>query len=41
MPPLPKYDAFPWDASVVEVSLLKLDVVFDDRYFMASNELNP
>jgi hypothetical protein len=40
MPPLPKYDSFPWAASVGEVSPLKLDVVFDDRYFMASNELN-
>ncbi|BDB29546.1 helicase (plasmid) [Cupriavidus sp. P-10] len=40
MPPLPCYDSFPWAASVGEVSPLKLDTVFDDRYFMASNELN-
>lgn len=40
MPPLPKYESFPWAASVGEVSPLKLDLVFDDRYFMASNELN-
>lgn len=40
MPPIPKYDSFPWAASVGEVSPLKLDLVFDDRYFMASNELN-
>ena len=40
MPPLPKYESFPWAAAVGEVSPLKLDLVFDDRYFMASNELN-
>lgn len=40
MPPLPRYEAFPWAAAVGEVSPLKLDLVFDDRYFMASNELN-
>lgn len=40
MPPLPRYEAFPWAASVGEVSPLKLDLVFDDRYFMASNEMN-
>ena len=40
MPPLPRYDSFPWAAAVGQVSPLKLDLVFDDRYFMASNELN-
>lgn len=40
MPPLPRYESFPWAAAVGEVSPLKLDLVFDDRYFMASNELN-
>jgi hypothetical protein len=40
MPPLPKYESFPWAAAVGEVSPLKLDLAFDDRYFMASNELN-
>lgn len=40
MPPLPSYDTFPWGASVGQLSPLNLDLVFDDRYFMASNELN-
>lgn len=40
MPPIPRYDSFPWAASVGEANPLKLDLVFDDRYFMASNELN-
>ena len=40
MPPLPFYETFPWAATVGQVSPLKLDLVFDDRYFMASNELN-
>ena len=40
MPPLPKYESFPCAAAIGEVSPLKLDLVFDDRYFMASNELN-
>lgn len=40
IPPLPRYESFPWAASVGEVSPLKLDLAFDDRYFMASNELN-
>ena len=40
MPPLPKYESFPWAAAVGDVSPLKLDLVFDDRYFMASNEMN-
>lgn len=40
MPPLPKYETFPWAAAVGEVNPLKLNLVFNDRYFMASNELN-
>lgn len=40
MPPLPSYDTFPWGASVGRLSPLNLDLVFDDRYFMASTELN-
>lgn len=40
IPPLPRYESFPWAAAVRKVSPLKLDLVFDDRYFMASNELN-
>ncbi len=40
IPPVPAYKSFPWAACVGRVSPLKLDMVFDDRYFMASNELN-
>lgn len=40
IPPLPRYESFPWAAAVGQISPLKLDLVFDDRYFMASNELN-
>jgi hypothetical protein len=40
MPPIPRYDEFPWVAAVCQVNPLKFDVVFDDRYFMASTELN-
>jgi hypothetical protein len=40
LPPLPRYSSFPWAAGVGEVSPLKLDLVFDDRYFQASSELN-
>lgn len=40
MPPIPRYEEFPWVAGVGRVNPLRLDVVFDDRYFMASNELN-
>lgn len=40
IPPLPRYESFPWAAAVGQVSPLKMDLVFDDRYFMASNELN-
>lgn len=40
MPPIPKYESFPWAASVGQANPLRLDLVFDDRYFMASNELN-
>jgi hypothetical protein len=40
MPPIAKYQEFPWAASVGEANPLRLDIVFDDRYFMASNELN-
>ncbi|MDD2610976.1 MAG: hypothetical protein PHX60_15085 [Giesbergeria sp.] len=40
MPPLAQYESFPWVATVGDVSPLKLNLVFDDRYFMASNELN-
>ncbi len=40
MPPIPRYQSFPWAASVGQANPLRLDLVFDDRYFMASNELN-
>jgi hypothetical protein len=40
MPPIARYAEFPWAASVGEANPLKLDTVFDNRYFMASNELN-
>ena len=40
MPPIPRYDGFPWVAAVYQGNPLKLEVAFDDRYFMASSELN-
>jgi len=40
IPPIPNYESFPWAAAVGDVNPMKLDLVFDDRYFMASNELN-
>jgi hypothetical protein len=39
-PPIPSYKSFPWAAAVGRISPMNLDLVFDDRYFMASNELN-
>lgn len=39
-PAIPKYESFPWAATVGRVDPLALDRVFDDRYFMASSELN-
>lgn len=40
MPAIARYDGMPWVAGVGRTNPLKFDVVFDDRYFMASNELN-
>lgn len=40
MPPIPRYAEYPWVAAVGNANPLKLDTVFDDRYFMASNEMN-
>lgn len=40
IPPLPRFQTFPWAASVGKANPLRLDQVFDDRYFMASNEMN-
>jgi ethanolamine utilization microcompartment shell protein EutS len=40
MPPIAQYESFPWAATVGQPNPLKLHTVFNDRYFMASNELN-
>jgi hypothetical protein len=40
MPAVPVYRLFPWVAAVGNINPTNLDLVFDDRYFMASNELN-
>jgi hypothetical protein len=40
MPPIARYQSFPWAAAVGQANPLKFDQVFDDRYFMASSELN-
>ena len=40
MPAIPKFHTFPWAASVGAGNPLRLEVAFDDRYFMASSELN-
>jgi hypothetical protein len=40
IPPIAKFETFPWAAAVGRVDPLHLEHVFDDRYFMASNELN-
>jgi hypothetical protein len=40
MPPIARYRSFPWCASVGAVTPLNFSLVFDDRYFMASNQLN-
>lgn len=40
IPPLPRFQSFPWAASVGRANPLKLEQVFDDRYFTASNEMN-
>jgi len=39
-PAIAKYESFPWAASVGKTDPLGLEQVFDDRYFMASSELN-
>ena len=39
-PAIAKYESFPWAASVGKTDPLALEQVFDDRYFMASSELN-
>jgi hypothetical protein len=40
IPPIAKFETFPWAAAAGCVDPLHLEQVFDDRYFMASNELN-
>ncbi len=40
LPPIPRYDDFPWAAAIYQGDPLRLDLAFDDRYFMASSELN-
>ena len=39
-PAIPKYESFPWAASIGKTDPLGMEQVFDDRYFMASDELN-
>lgn len=40
MPVVPRYQDFPWAAAVGQRVLSQLELVFDNRYFMASSELN-
>jgi len=40
LPPIPSYDSFPWAVTVGQADPLQFSLVFDDRYFMASSELN-
>lgn len=40
LPVIPRYEDFPYAASVGTVDPARLEQVFDDRYFMASTELN-
>jgi hypothetical protein len=40
MPVVPMYQGFPWAAVVGQRGISQLEMVFDNRYFMASSELN-
>lgn len=40
LPPIARYADYPWVASVGHANPLQWETVFDDRYFMASNEMN-
>lgn len=40
MPVVAKYQDFPWAAVVGHQTMSRLDLIFDNRYFMASSELN-
>lgn len=40
MPAIARYEGTPWAAGIGQTNPLRLDLVFDDRYFMASSELN-
>ena len=40
MPVVSVYQEFPWAAVVGQRAISHLETVFDNRYFMASSELN-
>ncbi|MGK7927063.1 MAG: hypothetical protein AB4290_17770 [Spirulina sp.] len=40
LPAIPRYKRFPWAAVAGRPVLSQIDTVFDNRYFMISNELN-
>ena len=40
MPVIPKYEDIPWVAVAGRGVLNQLEIIFSDRYFMASSELN-
>ncbi|MFO5494464.1 MAG: hypothetical protein ACLBM6_18435, partial [Cuspidothrix sp.] len=40
MPVIPKYEDIPWVAVAGRRVLNQLDIIFSDRYFMVSSELN-
>ncbi|AFY66550.1 helicase [Geitlerinema sp. PCC 7407] len=40
MPVVAKYQDFPWAAVVGQRTMSQLDLIFDNRYFMASSEMN-
>ncbi|NES93994.1 MAG: hypothetical protein F6K32_01955 [Desertifilum sp. SIO1I2] len=40
MPVIPQYRSFPWVAVAGKRILEQLEIIFSDRYFMASSELN-
>lgn len=40
MPVIAQYESFPWVAVTGRRLFAQLETTFDDRYFMASNELN-
>ena len=40
MPVVPQYQEFPWAAVAGHRIFAQLETTFDNKYFMASNELN-